>query len=96
MQSPLSADEFDAALNDPWIVHFCSPSKPWQYFCRHPYTHDFRRALGRTAWNGWQPSKPEGFLKLWWDFHYQPWRQQWKSRVRTLKHAVGYKRRKAA
>lgn len=95
-QSPLTSEQYDAALNDPWIVHFCSPSKPWNYFCRHPYTRDFRRALARTAWNEWRPAKPDKFLKLWWDFHYQPLRQQWKSQTRALKDAIGYKRRKAA
>ncbi len=94
--SPLERDAFERLHRDPWIVHFCSPSKPWHYFCRHPYTRAFRQCLARTAWRDWQPEQPENFLHRWWDFHYQPLRQQWKTRVRAVKRAVGYKRQQAA
>ena len=94
--SPLSEAEYKYACDDPWIVHYCSPSKPWQYFCKHPRTEEFRRALKRTAWADWRPPRPEPFLQLWWDHHYQPLRQEWKSKTRALKALVGYNRRRAA
>lgn len=94
--SPLDAETFARVRRDPWIVHFCSPSKPWQYFCPHPYTRAWRTCLRRTAWRDWRPQRPADFVRLWWDFHYQPLRTQWKTRTRALKRAVGYKRRRAA
>ncbi len=95
-ESPVDRETFARVRRDPWIVHFCSPTKPWQYFCRHPYTRDFRRCLKQTAWRDWRPARPEKFLKAWWDFHYKPVRAQWKMQTRALKQAVGYKPRRAA
>jgi lipopolysaccharide biosynthesis glycosyltransferase len=94
--SPVDRAAFARLRRDPWIVHFCSPSKPWHYFCHHPHTRDFRRTLKNTAWRDWQPDKPDDFLRLWWDHHYQPLRSKWKTNVRALKQAVGYKRKRAA
>jgi lipopolysaccharide biosynthesis glycosyltransferase len=94
--SPLDAATFARVHNDPWIVHFCSPTKPWHYFCRHPYTADFRRCLRRTAWQSWRPERPEKFAKAWWDFHYKPLRLRWKTKRRLLKESLGFKPRKAA
>lgn len=94
--SPFDRETFALLRSDPWIVHFCSPSKPWQYFCAHPFTREFRRYLDETAWSGWRPPRPENFLQQWCQFHYQPLRHKVKSHVRTLKYAVGRKRRRAA
>lgn len=94
-ESPLESTMFDQLRWSPWIVHFCSPSKPWQYFCAHPFTREFRRCLKQTEWKGWEPAKPENFLQLWWDFHYQPLRSEWKSRVRAFKQAIRGRRRAA-
>lgn len=94
--SPLDRESFDRLKRDPWIVHFCSPSKPWHYFCRHPFTSDFRRCLRETAWRDWAPRRPDDFVRLWWQHHYQPLRQQWKTHIRAAKRAIGYKSRRAA
>jgi lipopolysaccharide biosynthesis glycosyltransferase len=94
--SPLDRETFRRLRAAPWIVHFCSPSKPWQYFCPHPFTRSWRRCLARTAWRDWRPERPADFMRQWWDFHYRPLRTQWKTKTRALKRAVGYKRRKAA
>jgi lipopolysaccharide biosynthesis glycosyltransferase len=94
--SPLDEAAFDQLRRDPWIVHFCSPSKPWQYFCPHPFTRSWRKCLRGTAWKDWRPQRPADFVRLWWDFHYQPLRTQWKTQTRALKRAVGYKPRRAA
>ncbi len=94
-ESPLDAETFIQLRKSPWIVHFCSPSKPWLYFCQHPFTRDFRRCLNHTDWKTWRPERPDQFLQLWWDFHYQPLRSQWKRSVRVIKQVVRGKRRAA-
>lgn len=94
--SPLRREHVERIRHDPWIIHFCSSSKPWNYFCSHPHTAAFRRSLRRTAWSDWQPVKPNKFLRQWLDFHYQPIRKQWKRHIRALKAAMGYKRHTTA
>lgn len=94
-ESPLERAAYNRLRNDPWIVHFCSPSKPWHYFCRHPFTSEFRRCAATTAWADWRPERPPRFASKWWDFHYQPLRSQWKTHVRAAKRALGYRRRAA-
>ena len=34
--SPYEEEEFQEALRDPAIIHFCSRTKPWHTFCDHP------------------------------------------------------------
>ena len=74
-QSPLDREAFYQLRNDPWIVHFCSPAKPWHYFCYHPNTRDFRKHLKETDWRDWNPPVPEDFLRKWWKFHFTPVRR---------------------
>jgi lipopolysaccharide biosynthesis glycosyltransferase len=94
--SPLDQETFVQLQKAPWIVHFCSPSKPWQYFCRHPFTSDFRKCLKRTQWKQWQPERPDPFVLRWCQFHYQPLRNAWKTQVRALKRAVRRSGKRAA
>jgi lipopolysaccharide biosynthesis glycosyltransferase len=94
-ESPLDQDDFEKLRNDPWLVHFCSPSKPWQYFCPHPYAREFRECLLETDWRDWQPQRPPAFLAEWWNFHYQSVRQHYKYRVRGWKRAIRGPRRAA-
>jgi lipopolysaccharide biosynthesis glycosyltransferase len=94
--SPFDRATFETIRDSPWIVHFCTPTKPWHYFCRHPFTREFRAALLQTAWRDWRPERPENFMSQWWSFHYRPIRYEWKNKVRALKRAVGYKSRRAA
>ncbi|MEX0612586.1 MAG: glycosyltransferase family 8 protein [Pirellulales bacterium] len=93
---PLDRATYEQLRKSPWIVHFSSPSKPWHYFCRHPFRREFFRCLEQTQWRGWRPERPDHLIKQWWDFHYRPLRNQWKSRIRALKQSVRRKRRKAA
>jgi lipopolysaccharide biosynthesis glycosyltransferase len=95
-KSPLDRATFAQLRRDPWIVHFCSPSKPWHYFCRHPFARDFRRCLRETDWQAWRPEKPDRYLSELWQFHYQPLRSEWKRHVRALKQTIRGNRRKAA
>jgi lipopolysaccharide biosynthesis glycosyltransferase len=94
--SPFDRESFTRLRYDPWIVHFCSPSKPWHYFCPHPSTREFHRCLRHTLWNDWRPERPENYLKQWWDFHYQPLRSQVKANLRGIRQAVRAKFRRAA
>jgi lipopolysaccharide biosynthesis glycosyltransferase len=94
--SPVERETFTELRKSPWIVHFCSPSKPWHYFCRHPFRREFFRCLDQTEWKGWRPERPEQVLSKWWDFHIRPLQTQWKSKFRALKQTIRGKRRKAA
>ena len=46
-ESPHTPDIFHSLRRDPWIVHFTSHHKPWQYFCRHPLRDDYFQAIDR-------------------------------------------------
>ena len=93
--SPFDQATFTRLRREPWIVHFCSPSKPWHYFCHHPFQSDFYDALDRTDWRGWRPARPENYLHTWWNFHYQPLRTNLKRRLRAAKQAIRQGRRAA-
>jgi lipopolysaccharide biosynthesis glycosyltransferase len=95
-ESPVDRETLATLRKSPWIVHFCSPSKPWHYFNRHPFRREFFHCLRQTEWRDWRPSPPENLFKEWWDFHYEPFRSKWKLRVRSLKQTIRGQRRKAA
>lgn len=67
--SPFDAQTYGRLLRDPWIVHFCSPSKPWNYFCSHPWTRAFYRCMTQTEWRDYRPKRPHEFAKQWWTHH---------------------------
>jgi lipopolysaccharide biosynthesis glycosyltransferase len=96
-QSPLEREAFLRLRDDPWIVHFSSPSKPWHYFCEHPSTKDFHKYLKRTAWRDWKPAVPEDYLRKWWKFHVTPIRRQLKIYEKQVREVFKpLRRRKAA
>jgi lipopolysaccharide biosynthesis glycosyltransferase len=95
-ESPWDRQTFTELRESPWIVHFCSPSKPWHYFCRHPFAGEFRRCVSRTGWKDWRPERPDDFLRLWWRCHYGPLRRQLKLRRRAMMEGIGLHRRWAA
>lgn len=77
-ESPFSESDFVALRDDPWIVHFTSPVKPWQTNCRHPFQAQFHQVLAQTAWKGWRPERPYLSLPEWVAHHfkrYSNWRQ---------------------
>jgi lipopolysaccharide biosynthesis glycosyltransferase len=57
-ESPVDRQVFERLRDDPWIVHYCSSSKPWHADCRHPWTGEFFRVLDSTPWRGWRPTAP--------------------------------------
>jgi lipopolysaccharide biosynthesis glycosyltransferase len=94
--SPLDRETYFELRRAPWIVHFCSPSKPWQYFCPHPFTRAFYRCLAHTDWRTWQPERPNRFWHKWWNFHYRPIQKKWKTNVRIAKQYIRGQKRRAA
>lgn len=80
--SPFDRDTFAAVRDDPWIVHFCSPRKPWHLFCDHPRSAEFVAAVQRTAWKGWRPAAQETWLADWWRYRGKPARNRVKQRLR--------------
>ncbi|HEX4416115.1 MAG TPA: glycosyltransferase family 8 protein, partial [Lacipirellulaceae bacterium] len=86
-------ETFGRVRSDPWIVHFCLPSKPWLYFCRHPFASDWRECQARTEWRGERPTE---FMKSLWDYHYRPLRTGFRRNVKSVQAAIESKLRKAA
>jgi len=37
-------------VNNPFIIHYLSPSKPWDYKCMHPFVHRFLFYLKESGW----------------------------------------------
>jgi lipopolysaccharide biosynthesis glycosyltransferase len=52
--SPYEEDVYNAALHNPYIIHFTTPPKPWQQGCKHPKKDLFYEYLDQTAWSGWR------------------------------------------
>ncbi len=93
--SPFDSLTHSQIMNDPWIVHFCSPDKPWNYFCRHPATREFRDQVRRTQWRGWKPDRPDEFMRRCWGHYYKPARERLKTQVRKFKSNLGLQKRAA-
>lgn len=68
-ESPYTRAEYLQRRNKPWIVHYCSPTKPWNYFCEHPFSNDFYRAMARTDWRDWRPTPPANLWAKGWKFY---------------------------
>ena len=43
-------DQIDDATNDPVIIHYTIPNKPWTTNCRHPYRNIFLKYKSQTIW----------------------------------------------
>lgn len=55
-RSPFDERVFHQLKDDPWIVHFSSPLKPWSSGSSHPYRMQFFECLDRTDWRGLRPA----------------------------------------
>lgn len=44
------ADELDAAIHDPYIVHFTTDKKPWKKSCKHPLRNLYYEYRKGTPW----------------------------------------------
>ena len=38
------------------LMHYSSPSKPWEFVNEHPRKREYSRVLARSPWKGWTPS----------------------------------------
>lgn len=94
-KSPFDQATFERLKHDPWIIHFCSPSKPWNYYCHHPAAKAFHHCLQRTEWRDWIAQRPKPFVSAWWRHHYKPIRNHWKTQLTQLKSCLGFTRRAA-
>jgi lipopolysaccharide biosynthesis glycosyltransferase len=48
---PYECREIREAVEDPAIVHFVGPYKPWHYRSRHPYQAEYFSSLRTTQWS---------------------------------------------
>lgn len=53
-ESPYQEVDYDNAVNNPFIAHFASSSKPWNSNQRHPSRDLFYHYLDLTEWSGWR------------------------------------------
>ncbi len=61
--SCFAAEEVDEAVEDPAIVHFTGPSKPWKASCRDPASADWYEVLAETEYRGFTPPKVSSRLR---------------------------------
>ena len=62
--NPIPEKDYDALVNDPFIVHFTGMDKPWLNVCsQHPFKDLFFKYLDMTSWSGWRPK----LTKLSWE-----------------------------
>jgi lipopolysaccharide biosynthesis glycosyltransferase len=54
---PYSEEQFRDLLADPWIVHFTTDVKPWNYRSTHPFRGEWFKRLDETPYRGWRPSR---------------------------------------
>jgi len=52
---PYSRECLNILRSEPWVVHYCQASKPWQADCSHPWVSEWYRNLDETAYRGWRP-----------------------------------------
>lgn len=64
-ESPYDQGTFESLRDDPHIVHFASPVKPWHAESRHPFRDEWLRCLDRTKWAGWRPPPGRPEQRLW-------------------------------
>lgn len=69
-RSPMSRQEFEESLNDPWILHFqscfMSRGRPWNPHNDHPFVQEFLQCKERSPWKT-MPLYPDNqkLLKRW-------------------------------
>jgi lipopolysaccharide biosynthesis glycosyltransferase len=49
-QLPLPLEQIAEALNNPAVIHFIGPFKPWLYLCRHPRQGIYLEHARQTPW----------------------------------------------
>lgn len=82
-RSPLLAEQYQAMIERPKLIHYTTEIKPWHYYSFHPLTETFYQYLSLTPWNEWRPQKP-GF-KTWWHVQTFRWQKSLMAFSRRLK-----------
>jgi lipopolysaccharide biosynthesis glycosyltransferase len=54
---PYTEEQIKDLLDDPWIVHFTTDVKPWNYRSTHPFRAEWFARLDETPNRGWRPSR---------------------------------------
>ncbi|WP_026952141.1 glycosyltransferase family 8 protein [Algoriphagus mannitolivorans] len=61
MEKIWTREEIEEAINNPVVIHFTGPSKPWQYQCSHP---EKGRYWDFQKWSPFKRNFPEGMKRL--------------------------------
>jgi lipopolysaccharide biosynthesis glycosyltransferase len=61
---PYSDEQFRDLLADPWIVHFTTDIKPWNYRSAHAFRGEWFARLDETPYRGWRPSRGAYYADL--------------------------------
>ncbi|TWU37414.1 glycosyltransferase family 8 protein [Novipirellula artificiosorum] len=94
-ESPFRKRSMALLRKDPWIIHFTSSLKPWNYFCRHPETKRFHHYLSRTSWAGYTAERPDDYLQQIWKYHSDAARNGIRRRKRMIRRFLGTEHRRA-
>jgi lipopolysaccharide biosynthesis glycosyltransferase len=54
---PIDEAQLSELIKDPWIVHFTTAAKAWNYECTHPFRDEWFAILDQTPYRGWRPSR---------------------------------------
>jgi lipopolysaccharide biosynthesis glycosyltransferase len=54
---PYSEEQVARLRTEPWIVHYSTHIKPWNYESRHPFRDEWFALLDETPYRGWRPSR---------------------------------------
>jgi lipopolysaccharide biosynthesis glycosyltransferase len=54
---PYTEEQVASLRADPWIVHYTTDIKPWNYQSTHPFRGEWFARLDETPYNGWRPSR---------------------------------------
>jgi lipopolysaccharide biosynthesis glycosyltransferase len=54
---PYSDEQMAQLRSDPWIVHYSTHIKPWNYESTHPFRGEWFARLDETPYRGWRPSR---------------------------------------
>ena len=55
--SPYNQQKLFEVVNHPFIIHYGSKPKPWDFRCTHPQKSLWYEWLNKTAWSGWQDTR---------------------------------------
>lgn len=90
---PFDEAVWRAALEDPWIVHFVGPVKPWTWDGAIAWKALFQQEVDRLAWPRWTHAR--WTLWPWLRRRALRWSRPWRRRGRRLRASAARSRRRA-